>query len=151
MTKKKSTTQKVLKALLVMLNREGNEEGLTAKEVWVGLESIAALKSELYDERGQRRNNILTGLTTRIKQGKVAGVRVIRDNNKLVYIAVRDELEFLRVITQSYLQQVSEVNLDSDNYTEDERVAIKHFNMIKNYLEKFLELTNEIAQLPLKD
>ena len=51
--KKTSTTQKVLRAMRVMIVMGKNTDGLMYKQVWSRLESIPALKKELYNEENK--------------------------------------------------------------------------------------------------
>lgn len=59
-----STSQKVLKAMRIFLDKEENKDGVT----------------------GKRREGILTGLATRIKLGQIKGIRVEKRNKHLFYI-----------------------------------------------------------------
>lgn len=81
-----STSQKVLKAMRIFLDKEENKDGVTSKELWNYLESIPAIKKEVYGVTGKRREGILTGLATRIKLGQIKGIRVEKRNKHLFYI-----------------------------------------------------------------
>lgn len=141
-----STTQKVLNALRVMLNQEENRDGLTLKEVWTRLDSIPAIKKEIYGADGKRRENILTGLTTRIKNHQIQGIRVMKNSdNKLTFIAISNDFEYLKRITEDYLKNVSNLKLETEECTEEEKVALSHFKQIITYLEKLDELLKAIA------
>lgn len=80
-----STSQKVLKAMEIYLGREENLGGVSSKQLWQHLESIPAIKKEIY-KNGVRREGILTGLTTRIKNGQIKGIKVEKRNKHLFYI-----------------------------------------------------------------
>ncbi|WP_438776715.1 hypothetical protein [Enterococcus sp. DIV0170] len=46
----------------------------------------SALKVELYNSDGVRREGVLTGITTRIKNGKIDGIKVIKENKHIKYV-----------------------------------------------------------------
>ena len=80
-----STTQKVLKAMEIYLDREENFAGVSSKDLWKHLESIPAIKLEIY-RNGKRRDNIMTGITTRIREGKIQGIKVEKRDKHLYYV-----------------------------------------------------------------
>ncbi|MGG5341644.1 hypothetical protein [Enterococcus sp. AZ192] len=101
-----STTAKIKNALVAMLNEEENKAGLTFSEVWDKLEQTD-FKNELYNSKGEKCSGTLIGLTTRIKQNKVEGIKVIKNSNQLVYVSSSNEIEYLVNLTEKYLQQAT--------------------------------------------
>lgn len=83
---KLSTSTKVINALQIMLSEEKYKNGASYNEVWARLESIPALKTELYNSAGKRREGVLTGITTRIKEEKISGIKVIKKDKHIKYI-----------------------------------------------------------------
>lgn len=83
---KLSTTAKVINALQIMLSEEKYKNGASYNEVWARLESIPALKTELYNYDGIRREGVLTGITTRIKNEQIDGIKVVKENKHIKYI-----------------------------------------------------------------
>lgn len=89
-----STTSKVLNKMQVLLTE--NESGLKTEELWVELLKDKELGKELIDKNGKRRNGVVVGLTTRIKNGKVENIKVVKNSkNQLVYIASANSLDFI--------------------------------------------------------
>lgn len=83
---KTSTSQKVLKAMRIYLAKEENADGVSSKNLWEHLESIPAIKLEIYGSNGKRREGVLTGLTTRIRLGQIQGIKVKKRNKHLFYV-----------------------------------------------------------------
>ncbi|MGM0110687.1 hypothetical protein [Enterococcus sp. DIV0187] len=137
-----STTQKVLKAMRIMLAEEKNRAGLSYKEVWTRLESIPALKKELYID-GKRREGIVVGLTTRIKENKIDGIKIIKKDNRVLYISHSNDFEFLHQVTSNFIEQVEDIK-SNENYSKKQK------ELLCNYQELIYEL-RQLHPLMLKE
>ncbi|MBW9322381.1 hypothetical protein FG877_02215 [Enterococcus casseliflavus] len=144
-----STTAKIKNELVRLLSLEENKAGLTFSEVWEKLEQTD-FKEELYNVKGERRSGTLVGLTTRIKQNKVQGIKVIKNNNQLVYISSNNEIEYLVNLTEKYLQQATTYKLKADKYSDDQRKVITEYGSILTQLQeisKKLKLVSDEVEL----
>lgn len=129
-----STTSKIKNELVRLLSQEENRAGLTFSEVWKKLEQTDFSK-ELYNDKGEKRLGTLVGLTTRIKQNKIEGLKVVKVDNQLLYVASDNELEFLINTTKKYLNQVINYQLN-DEYTKLEESSILEFKQALSTLNK---------------
>lgn len=136
-----STTAKVLEKMYNLLSK--NESGLTSEELWEELMSDKELSKELLDKNGKRRNGVVVGLTTRIKNCKVDNIRVIKNsNNKLVYIASGNNLNFVGKLTNKFIVDVRKLEFMDlkDLSAEDKKV-------LKDYEKAITNLTKMSANL----
>lgn len=122
-----STTAKVLEKMHILLKE--NESGLTSDKLWEELMSDKELSKELIDKNGNRRNGVVVGLTTRIKNGKVENIKVIKNSsNKLVYIASKNNMNFVSKLTNKFIGDVQKLE-----FTDLEELSAADKKVLKDY------------------
>lgn len=122
-----STTAKVLEKMYILLKE--NESGLTSDKLWEELMSDSTLSKELIDKNGNRRNGVVVGLTTRIKNGKVENVKVIKNSsNQLVYIASKNNMNFVSKLTNKFIGDVQKLE-----FTDLEELSAADKKVLKDY------------------
>lgn len=131
-----STTAKVLEKMNMLLAK--NESGLTSVKLWEELMSDKGLSKELLDKNGKRRNGVVVGLTTRIKNGKVENIRVIKNNdNKLVYIACENNLGYVNKLTHKFIGDIKKLEFgDLKELSAEDKKIVKEFEKSINSLNK---------------
>lgn len=131
-----STTAKVLEKMYILLKE--NESGLTSDKLWEELMSDSTLSKELIDKNGNRRNGVVVGLTTRIKNGKVENIRVIKNNdNKLVYIACENSLDYVNKLTLKFIGDIKKLEMgDLKELSAEDKKIVKEFEKSINNLSK---------------
>ena len=149
-----STTAKIKNELIRLLSEEENKAGLTTNQVWEKLEQ-ADFKEELYNPKGERRAGTLVGLTTRIKSGKVEGLKVIKNSsNKLVYVLSSNQVDFLVGLTEKYLKEATNFKLKTENFNDKQRKVIENYSSILPKLQeaniKLQKLADEVEKEKLE-
>ncbi|MBO0467052.1 hypothetical protein JZO73_05835 [Enterococcus plantarum] len=131
-----STTAKVLNKMQVLLTE--NESGLKTEELWIELLKDKELGKELIDTDGKRRNGIVVGLTTRIKNGKVENIKVVKNSkNQLVYIASANSLDFINKRTMEFINDVEKIGFGKPkDYSEDDKKIVKKYEQVIKELYK---------------
>lgn len=131
-----STTAKIKEELVRLLSLEENKAGLTVNQVWEKLEQTD-FKEELYNSKGERRNGTLVGLTTRIKNGQVDGIKVVKNStNNLVYVASSNQVEYLFNLTDKYLKEATAYKLKSTDFTVEQKKVIESYTKVLNTLKQ---------------
>ncbi len=142
-----SATTKVKMELKKLLNLEENSNGLTFKEVWEKLEETE-LKNELYNKKGEKRLGLLTGLSTRIKEGKVEGIKIIKNSeNKIIYVSNNTQVEFLCTLTSRYLQEVNKLEVNKEKLSKKQKEKMKIF---KNNIIELETQNKELKKIAIK-
>lgn len=149
-----STTSKIKNALVQMLNEEENKAGLTVSEVWNKLEQTE-FKAELFNKAGERRNGTLVGLTTRIKEGKVEGIKVVKNSaNNLVYVASSNQVEYLVNLTSKYIEETTKSKIKKESLDTNQQTVVKNFEeeLIKLHQlsEKLKKVSDEVEKAKLE-
>lgn len=150
-----STTSKIKAELVRLLNLEENKAGLTVSEVWEKLEQ-SDFKSELYNSKGEKRAGTLVGLTTRIKQGKVEGLKVIKNSaNNLVYVSSSNQVDFLVNQTEKYLKEATNFKLKTEDFSAEQRKVIENYGSILTKLQeeniKLKKVSDEVEKAKLDE
>lgn len=150
-----STTAKVLEKMHILLKE--NESGLTSDKLWGELMSDSTLSKELIDKNGNRRNGVVVGLTTRIKNGKVENIRVIKNNdNKLVYIACENNLGYVKKLTHKFIGDIKKLEFgDFKELSAEDKKIVKEFEKSINNLNKATinleKLSEKIEKVKVKE
>lgn len=122
-----STTTKVKEELIRLLNLEENSNGLTFTEVWEKLEETE-LKNELYNKKGKKRLGLLTGLSTRIKEGKIEGVKIIKNSeNRVIYVSNNNQVDYLFTLTSRYLKEAKSLETRSLKLSKKQKEQMEKF------------------------
>lgn len=131
-----STTSKVLNKMQVLLLE--NESGLNSEELWTELLKDKELGKELIDKNGKRRSGVVVGLTTRIKNGKIENLKVIKNGkNQLVYIASANSLDFINKRTMEFINDIEKIGLGKlKDYSDEEKKVIKKYEQVTKELYK---------------
>lgn len=131
-----STTSKVLNKMQVLLLE--NESGLNTEELWIELLKDKELGKELIGKDGKRRSGVVVGLTTRIKNGKVDNLKVVKNsNNQLVYIASANNLDFINKTTQKFINDVEKIGFGKlKDYTAEDKKVVKKYEQVMKELYK---------------
>lgn len=136
-----TTTSKIKDALLKMVNDPKNKAGLTFGQVWDELER-SDFKDELYDKNGKKRLGTLVGLTSRVQNGKVEGLQVIKQGSTRLYISDRSSIDFLVGLTTQYLQKFDEFKIDPADLTSKQAEELKKLRKtVDNLRANILSLT----------
>ena len=149
-----STTLKIKKELIRLVNLEEYSAGLTVKEAWKQLEKTDFAK-ELYNSKGQRRDGTLVGLTTRIKSGKVEGLKVVKNSDyRIVYVADGNELDYLSNLTNKFLSEADNFKVKAEDYSKEQQKILEEYSkaltQLKNSTVKLKKVADEVEVKKLK-
>lgn len=131
-----STTAKVLNKMQGLLSK--NESGLNSEELWEELLKDKELGKELIGKDGKRRSGVVVGLTTRIKNGKIENLKVIKNGkNQLVYIASANSLDFINKRTMEFINDIEKIGLGKlKDYSDEDKKVIKKYEQVTKELYK---------------
>lgn len=131
-----SATAIIRQLLPKILQEKEYKNGITAKKLWTRLEKEDNLKTQLYDKKGKKRLGIIAGLTTRVKNNKVANIKLVNKDGQNVFIYYNNDLEYLISLTKNYIEQVQ--NLDLKAFSKE--LSLKDKNI-------FTDLKSNLASL----
>ncbi|MHC5373575.1 hypothetical protein ACYSNU_07200 [Enterococcus sp. LJL120] len=126
-----STTSNVKLALKGILS---DGKGRTHGELWKELIGIATLKVQLIKPNGIERKGVLSGIFTRVQQGKEEGFRIVKKDGKSVMVYSINKANTLLKLTDNYLQDVTSIKFSESELTDDNKKLIKGFQDACNTL-----------------
>lgn len=119
-----STTADVKTALKGILS---DGKGRTHGELWKELLKIDSLKGQLVKADGTERKGVLSGIFTKVQNGKEEYFRIIRKNGKTQMIYSVNKADTILKLTDAYLKDVEMVNLTAEGFsTADKKVFEKY-------------------------
>ena len=117
-----STTADVKTALRGILS---DGKGRSHGELWKELLKIDNLKGQLVKADGTERKGVLSGIFTRVQNGKY--FRIIKKNGKTQMIYSVNKADTILKLTDAYLKDVEMVNLTAEGFsTADKKVFEKY-------------------------
>lgn len=93
---KTSATSVLIERIPKILGRKTSENGLTFDELWEQLKRDKVAEKYLKNDKNEWRYGLLQGISTRVKQNKIAGISIIKTENGNKWFAVDDSF-FLRM------------------------------------------------------
>ncbi|MDU5336994.1 hypothetical protein [Enterococcus sp.] len=119
-----STTADVKTALRGILS---DGKGRSHGELWKELLKIDNLKGQLVKADGTERKGVLSGIFTRVQNGKEEYFRIIKKNGKTQMIYSVNKADTILKLTDAYLKDVEMVNLTAEGFsTADKKVFEKY-------------------------
>ncbi|WP_265458623.1 hypothetical protein [Enterococcus sp. HY326] len=128
-----STTTEVKVALKGILS---DGKGRTHGELWKELISIDKLKRQLVKFDGTERKGVLSGIFTRVQQGKEEGFRIVKKDGKTLMVYSINKADILLKLTDGYLKDVSLVKLKKDELSVTDKKVVEKFQTACNELAK---------------
>lgn len=119
-----STTADVKTALKGILS---DGKGRSHGELWKELLKIDNLKGQLVKADGTERKGVLSGIFTRVQNGKEEYFRIIKKNGKTQMIYSVNKADTLLKLTNSYLKDVEMVNLTADGFSTADKKVFEKF------------------------
>lgn len=119
-----STTAEVKTALRGILN---DGKGRTHGELWRELLKIDTLKGQLVKPDGTERKGVLSGIFTRVQNGKEEYFRIIKKNGKTQMIYSVNKADTLLKLTDGYLKDVEMVNLTEEGFSTADKKVMEKF------------------------
>lgn len=119
-----STTAEVKTALKGILS---DGKSRTHGELWRELLKIDNLKGQLVKSDGTERKGVLSGIFTRVQNGKEEYFRIVKKNGKTQMIYSVNKAETLLKLTNSYLKDVEMVNLTADGFSTADKKVFEKF------------------------
>lgn len=119
-----STTADVKTALRGILS---DGKGRSHGELWKELLKIDNLKGQLVKADGTERKGVLSGIFTRVQNGKEEYFRIIKKNGKTQMIYSVNKADTLLKLTNSYLKDVEMVNLTADGFSVADKKVLEKY------------------------
>lgn len=119
-----STTSEVKVALKGILS---DGKGRTHGELWRELLKIDSLKGRLVKPDGTERKGVLSGIFTRVQNGKEEYFRIIKKNGKTQMIYSVNKADTLLKLTDGYLKDVEMVNLTAEGFSTADKKVFEKF------------------------
>lgn len=119
-----STTAEVKTALKGILS---DGKGRTHGELWKELLKIDNLKGQLVKPDGTERKGVLSGIFTRVQNGKEEYFRIIKKNGKTQMIYSVNKADTLLKLTDAYLKDVEMVNLTADGFSVADKKVLEKY------------------------
>ncbi|WP_288228094.1 hypothetical protein [uncultured Enterococcus sp.] len=119
-----STTVEVKTALRGILS---DGKGRSHGELWKELLKIDNLKGQLVKADGTERKGVLSGIFTRVQNGKEEYFRIIKKNGKTQMIYSVNKADTLLKLTDGYLKDVEMVNLTAEGFSTADKKVFEKF------------------------
>ncbi|MGM0112829.1 hypothetical protein [Enterococcus sp. DIV0187] len=140
-----STTSKIKEELIRLLNEEENKAGLTFSEVWDKLEQTD-FKEELYNDKKEKRIGCLVGLSTRIRKGKIQGLKILKNSsNELVFVSSSNEIDYLMKLTEKFVKDTTNIQVKTDNYSKEKIEVIEGYNSLLEQLKQYVKKLEKVS------
>ncbi|MFH5811975.1 hypothetical protein [Companilactobacillus sp. FL22-1] len=135
---KTSATSVLIERIPKILNRKVNENGLTFDELWEQLKRDKVAEKYLKNDKNEWRYGLLQGISTRVKQDKIAGISIIKTEAGNKWFAVDDKFflkmnEFKRHLdVLTTIKFVEDSNKDNAKLNDlDTKIAMKLTDLTK--------------------
>jgi len=122
-----STTAEVKVALKGILS---DGKGRTHSELWKELLKIDNLKGQLVKADGTERKGVLSGIFTRVQNGKEEYFRIIKKNGKTQMIYSVNKADTLLKLTKAYLKDIEMVDLKEDGFSVADKKVLEKFKSV---------------------